>query len=152
MLMMDLDYFKRVNDTYGHRFGDIVLMATAKLLNARLREGDTLARYGGEEFAVILPNTEIGEAFVLASKIRHEVEKQLVHCEEAGIDVNVTISIGAAEWKSGLKRDEFIDMADKAMYESKHRNRNMVTIYTAESRFYTDENEIMKETATGKEH
>jgi len=141
MLMMDLDYFKRVNDTYGHRFGDIVLRATAKLLKDSTRDGDTLARYGGEEFAVILPNTEIGEAFVLASHIRHEVEKQLVHCEESGQDVNVTISIGVAEWRSGLKSGEFIDMADKAMYESKHRNRNMVTIYTAESKYYSEKGE-----------
>ncbi len=136
-LMMDLDYFKKVNDTYGHRFGDVVLMETAKLLKESFRKGDTLARYGGEEFGVILPNTDIGEAFVLASHIRHEVEQQTVHCRESGVDVNVTISIGVAEWKRGLKRGDLIDMADKALYESKNRNRNMVTIYTDECRnFY----------------
>ncbi|WP_418792161.1 GGDEF domain-containing protein [Phosphitispora sp. TUW77] len=137
MIMMDLDYFKNVNDQYGHRFGDIVLRSTAKVMKKNIRPTDILARYGGEEFAAILPNTESFEASAIASRIRHEVEKQLVHCEEFNTDVNVTISIGVAQWSRGIKRDEFIDMADKAMYESKHMSRNRVTTYTEGYKYKT---------------
>ncbi|PKM80271.1 MAG: hypothetical protein CVU89_14340 [Firmicutes bacterium HGW-Firmicutes-14] len=130
MLMMDLDYFKQVNDTYGHVFGDLILRSTAEIMKKNLRKGDILARYGGEEFALVMPHTEIGDAFVIASRIRDEVEKRTTCCDRTGKGVVVTISIGVAEWRPGMTRNELIERADRAMYESKHRNRNLVTVFT----------------------
>jgi diguanylate cyclase (GGDEF)-like protein len=88
-----------------------------------------LARYGGEEFAVILPGTRTDIAYQLACRLRERMERHSVFNEETGDNVTVTISIGIAGWQPGMNRNEFINRADKAMYESKHRDRNTVTIF-----------------------
>lgn len=129
VLMIDLDNFKYINDSYGHSFGDLILKSTAKILKDNMRSGDVLARYGGEEFTAIISGVDINEACMLASRLREQVEKHSVKCNQAGLDVSVTVSIGIAGWTPGLTRGELIDRADKAMYQSKYRDKNAVTVY-----------------------
>lgn len=130
MLMLDLDYFKQVNDTYGHRFGDLVLAETARIIKSISRKEDTVARYGGEEFAIILPGVDSGTAYEIACRIRAAVEQHIVHSEEGRFQARVTISIGVAGWASGMTKNGLIDRADLAMYLSKRQSRNIVTVYT----------------------
>lgn len=128
LLIIDLDNFKNINDTYGHSFGDIILRATAKLLKDSLRSGDILARYGGEEFAVILPGTSVECAYRLACRLRERMEKSSVRNEDTAKNVTATISIGLAEWQPGMTRNDLINRADKAMYRSKAKDRNTVSV------------------------
>jgi two-component system cell cycle response regulator len=100
LLMMDLDYFKQVNDTYGHLAGDAVLREVAQIGRQRLRPGDTLARYGGEEFCAVLPETSVQGAVRLARELRERIEGHRFVFE--GQSIQVTVSIGAAELRDGL--------------------------------------------------
>ena len=132
LLMLDMDYFKRINDTFGHRFGDMVLSEIARIIKGVCREYDKVSRYGGEEFAVILPGISVSEAFNVASRIRETVEGHIFHCDGKKMQIKVTISIGVAQWEPGMTKNEIIDRADKAMYMSKKQSRNIVTVYTTE--------------------
>lgn len=133
-IMLDIDYFKHVNDTWGHSAGDYVLKNVAKIIAQELREYDIASRYGGEEFCILLPDTKIKEAIFVAQRLRMAVEKTEINISEdqiLGKDMlNVTISIGVSEF------DETIDMpeklhqnADIALYEAKRRGRNRVIVY-----------------------
>jgi len=129
-IMMDLDFFKAVNDNYGHREGDIVLKKLGLILIEATRVGDLVARYGGEEFAVVLPNTPITEAKIVADRIKSMVESsQFSENLKKG---KITVSIGVADLKSGRVNSaiELAELADKAVYASKSAGRNMVTIYS----------------------
>lgn len=131
LLMVDIDRFKRVNDTHGHLAGDAVLAAVAACLGQGLRTQDALGRYGGEEFLVVLPGTDAAGAARLAEHLRQQVEKMAVPW--AGQAVRVTISIGVhAQVPSGAARvDAMIDTADQAMYTAKRSGRNRVAILEA---------------------
>ncbi|MGE4294709.1 MAG: diguanylate cyclase [Campylobacterales bacterium] len=121
LLVLDIDHFKRVNDTFGHLAGDRVLEGLAKELTATLRTSDLLSRWGGEEFAVLLPHTDCEGARQAAEKLRQAVET----CEFEGPG-RITISIGAATWQTGEEMDAFFDRADRALYEAKKQGRNRV--------------------------
>lgn len=130
VLMLDLDHFKRINDTYGHTFGDKVLKAMAKLMKSLLRKGDCIARYGGEEFIIVLTETEIVTALEIAERIRKTVEDFSIFNEDADSFVKLTISIGAAQMSKDTHYiDDLIKNADKALYLSK-THRNMVSGFT----------------------
>lgn len=123
LLIFDLDYFKEVNDTYGHQVGDRVLEGFAKLVAAEVRESDVLARYGGEEFALVLPDTDILGARLVAEKIRERAEQQVyIHKKNT---INVTVSVGGCQLCDHMKHpSELIDFADDALYQAKAMGRN----------------------------
>ena len=127
LLLLDLDHFKKVNDTYGHQVGDQLLIRFAKVIEPILRKSDILARVGGEEFAVLLFKTESEGAYHLAEKIREEVAKVVIKCKDQ--DVFVTTSIGVAQnSKRDKDFDEIFARADKALYKAKKQGRNRVSI------------------------
>ena len=128
LLMVDLDHFKQVNDTYGHKAGDMVLKRVGEILTDTFRGTDLAARYGGEEFVVLLPHTTEEDAWTLAERVREAIQASRFHFD--GHDFVVTASIGVASVEAGAltKDDDLIIKADKALYEAKHNGRNMVVI------------------------
>lgn len=124
LLMIDIDHFKKINDTYGHQAGDTVLSGLAGLIKEKLRETDLLARYGGEEFCLVATGTEQAGALVLAERVRALVEQASFLHDETPIAV--TISIGVSTWEASLKEDheELIRRADAALYRAKNQGRN----------------------------
>jgi diguanylate cyclase (GGDEF)-like protein len=129
LVLLDIDFFKRVNDTYGHATGDIVLKNLAKWVTDTCRNTDVSARYGGEEIAVILPYTSIAGAQEFAERLRLKVSQQVVRDPEEKAEFRVTVSIGVAQWEQGLNAMDMIKRTDAALYHSKHMGRNRVTIY-----------------------
>ena len=125
-MMIDIDFFKKVNDTYGHASGDEVLRTVASVIKAQLRESDIPARYGGEEFAVLLPYTHIDEAKIVGERLRKAVEETTVQLDD--LTINVTISMGLAEFTQEETGEELFARADKALYEAKDGGRNRVCI------------------------
>ena len=123
--MMDLDYFKKVNDSYGHLVGDKVLQKTSQTISQGLRTYDSLCRYGGEEFIVLLPDTKLDEAKKVLERVRKNVEEQIVDTVE-GQKIQVTISAGMTEVDNNKSLSENIDIADKALYKAKSEGRNRV--------------------------
>ena len=127
LLMVDIDHFKKINDTYGHPAGDAVLRSVARTLSRLVRETDLVARYGGEEFAILLVKASCAQAAKLAERIREMVERHPVQWE--GSAIAVTISIGAACYPEDAdERAALIARADRALYASKHLGRNRVTL------------------------
>ena len=127
LIMLDIDHFKRFNDTYGHQVGDQVL----KLLALTLREGtkgqDTAARYGGEEFAIILPLTDLGGAFKLADNLRKKISIKELRNKTTNEKLGqITVSAGVAQFDMGEPIPQFIARADEALYMAKHAGRNRV--------------------------
>jgi diguanylate cyclase (GGDEF)-like protein len=122
LLFIDVDHFKRINDTYGHETGDQVLKRIIRLTRGCLRSGDTVARWGGEEFVVLLPATDLNGALLIAEKIRHRIGVE--HFDELATGLQVTVSIGCAEMSSSEGLNELVARADRALYEAKHRGRN----------------------------
>lgn len=132
LVLLDIDYFKRVNDTYGHATGDIVLKNLAKWVTEATRTTDVVARYGGEEIAVILPHTGVAGAQEFAERLRQKIASQVVHDPEENAKFRVTISVGVAQWEQGLTPIELIKRADAALYHSKNSGRNRVSLYQDE--------------------
>ena len=127
ILMLDIDFFKKINDTYGHAAGDIVLEAVAKIIKSCTRNVDTAARYGGEEFVVMLNNTPPSAALAVAERIRKLVEDKIILYD--GQNIKVTISIGVSSYNFDLEpAKSIVERADKALYESKQNGRNRVTL------------------------
>jgi diguanylate cyclase (GGDEF)-like protein len=127
LLMMDLDDFKLVNDTYGHQQGDEVLAQVAGVLRDHSRELDTPARYGGEEMAVVLPQTDVEGAEMLAERIREAVEALRVPRVRGGGVLRVTASFGVASVPdTAPDRDSLIAAADAALYRAKGAGKNRV--------------------------
>ncbi len=125
LLMIDIDHFKKVNDTYGHLIGDIVLKGIARTLQEQTRRSDFVGRYGGEEFLVILPETSLDKALILAEKLRKQVA-ELVIPADGQVLKDITISIGATEYEDDPNIDEFINRSDKWLYAAKENGRNQV--------------------------
>jgi diguanylate cyclase (GGDEF)-like protein len=124
LMMADIDYFKNINDTYGHPVGDTVLTSVANKLQSRVRKSDLVFRYGGEEFMIILPQTGIYKAGLLAERIRTVVEKMKING-----DLSATISIGISQYHDGLSPDELIKQVDMGLYLAKGKGRNRVEYY-----------------------
>ncbi|MGR3302668.1 MAG: diguanylate cyclase [Candidatus Scalindua sp.] len=132
-LLLDLDYFKEVNDTFGHTFGDMVLREFSTCLKQEARKTDIPFRYGGEEFMLLLPNTDIGGALNVAEKIRSACEVKKY--DDGNNSTTVTVSIGIASVKQHQLVDdkELMAFADKALYRAKTEGRNRVAVYMKES-------------------
>jgi diguanylate cyclase (GGDEF)-like protein len=127
VLMMDIDHFKRINDTYGHGVGDQVIKALAEVATKGLRPTDILARYGGEEFVVTLPETDGDVAHLVAERLRASLEQAVVKADGVG-EVRFTVSIGVATFATGVALARAMERADQALYRAKDGGRNRVEI------------------------
>ena len=128
LLMLDIDFFKEINDKYGHGGGDEVLRHFARLLKKDLRQMDITGRVGGEEFSIILPHTDLGGAYTIAERLRQNIEATPAVYQ--GNWIFFTVSIGAASYQKGMKsQDEIFKMADNALYKAKSHGRNLVVTY-----------------------
>lgn len=130
LCMADLDHFKRINDTYGHPAGDMVLTEIGRMLKQCIRQSDLVCRYGGEEFAVILPNTDAEKARVVSERFRKRVgEHDFKHKSS---HFGITVSIGIALYNNEVDKSpmEFVEMADRDLYQAKEAGRNMVVVGT----------------------
>lgn len=139
LLMIDLDHFKRLNDSLGHVFGDRVLANLGQVLRANVKGKDTAARYGGEEFAVILPETPRGGAVGLAEALRARVAASRIKRsgDKEALIGNITVSIGVADYIAEESATDLVSRADRALYAAKMQGRNRVVLAqrpTAESR------------------
>jgi diguanylate cyclase (GGDEF)-like protein/PAS domain S-box-containing protein len=124
LLMLDIDYFKKINDTYGHGAGDEVLRHIAYLIRQGLRQVDMPGRFGGEEFAIILPHTDLDGAYLTAERMRQCIEN--TPAVYNNIEIPFSVSIGVATYQDGIKNeDEIYKMADDALYEAKRKGRNL---------------------------
>ncbi len=126
LLILDIDFFKRYNDTWGHMEGDKVLMRIGHIINACMRSMDTAYRYGGEEFAILFPETDLKMAGVVGNRIKDKIATKVFR-PEPGKTQSVTVSIGAGELVDGEDFTTFIKRTDKAMYKSKQAGRNTLT-------------------------
>jgi len=133
LMMLDIDHFKKVNDTFGHAAGDKVLYKIASLLKNSVRKDDTVARYGGEEFVLILPGAKLEVTSMIAERIRKLVETTLFDVGNA--QIHLTISLGISNFPSNRARskEELVKMADLALYNAKRGGRNRVCIFTGYS-------------------
>ncbi len=122
LILMDVDHFKEVNDTYGHLVGDRVLIDCAAQLRDSLRKSDSVGRWGGEEFLVLAPNTGRDGALALAESMRQKVASYRYREEE-----NITVSLGVAEYRSGENIFDTVRRADEALYRAKAGGRNRVS-------------------------
>lgn len=127
-VMIDIDYFKKVNDTYGHLSGDIILKEIACLLMGAVRKGDIVGRYGGEEFSIVLPGTNEVDAFMLCERIRSKIEDFSFDIGDETIAVTVSIGICSHDFKNIITEKEIIKKADNELYKAKHNGRNRVEI------------------------
>jgi len=130
LMMLDLDHFKQINDLHGHALGDQTLSQVAQLLFKAMRRTDIVARYGGEEFVIILPETTLSDAKIVAERIRRDIDR----CEFPSLTpgqppLRVTISIGVASFPLNAdSKDDLIAKADSMMYRAKGRGRNQVIL------------------------
>lgn len=127
VVMLDIDHFKKVNDTYGHQAGDKVIQSLAKVISDTIRETDNAGRYGGEEFAILLPDTSVEAAVTVAERLRVAAEQQVVTHEDDRIQY--TISIGAAQFSAHFETAlVWLEHADQALYAAKEGGRNQVVL------------------------
>ncbi len=135
VLLLDIDHFKRVNDTYGHQAGDLALSTLGGLLKTALRDLDVVARYGGEEFLLICVNTPADGAAIVAERLRQMVESQQVRVADGSGEsrnISITISIGVACLSGGIdSKGKLVEAADRALYRAKEEGRNRVIIAPA---------------------
>jgi diguanylate cyclase len=129
IIILDLDYFKAINDTHGHYVGDVVLQEVAEKIRGTIRRQDTPCRYGGEEFAVLLPETDLFAADSIGRRLQQVIEETNIETEKGPF--SVTISVGIATLPEGdhTQVDVLIDRADQALYEAKRAGRNQVKVW-----------------------
>lgn len=128
VIILDIDYFKQFNDTYGHRCGDYILQYISKFLGERIRRGDVLCRYGGEEFVVFMPNAPLESAYRRAEDWRNEIANAFIEYE--GLHLKTSFSAGVAAFPlHGSTSDAILTAADKALYQAKNGGRNRVVLY-----------------------
>lgn len=131
LLLMDIDHFKDVNDTYGHPCGDMVLKETASIFKAGLRRSDVIARYGGDEIAVVLPEADSATALEVAEKLRLTLEQKSFVWDQAVFSVTCSAGVASTADQGVRDWDQLLDSADKALYRAKESGRNVVGTFTA---------------------
>ncbi|QLI81582.1 GGDEF domain-containing protein [Chitinibacter fontanus] len=127
LIMIDFDHFKQVNDLHSHQIGDEVLKQGSKILLQLTRETDLLARFGGEEFVLVLPRNDASIALRIAERMRQEIARH--DWDKVSTGLQVTISLGCAQWQPAMSIDELMAAADQALYQAKHQGRNQVCLY-----------------------
>ena len=133
-IMTDIDFFKQVNDTYGHAIGDIVLKTVSMVIKSQLRDYDIAGRYGGEEFTILLPYTNINDAKMVAERLRASIAKKTIDISKVVPDsphknINVTISLGVHQLSKDDNEVDLLQKADEALYRAKGNGRNKVVVY-----------------------
>lgn len=129
LLMIDLDQFKQINDRFGHRVGDEILVLLAGILKSSVKGRDTVARYGGDEFAVLLPQSRLDEAKSLAQELCSSVRGREVRAKSSGTSFgHMTVSIGVAEYQKGEGAASLIDRTDAALYQAKEAGRDQYSV------------------------
>ena len=131
LLMLDIDNFKSYNDKYGHAIGDIILQKVAKSISSSLRrETDMVARFGGEEFVILLPNTDSNSGLNVAEKIRTNIEKLDIQCEDSNSIINMTVSIGISSLEDNkLNTTNLLKQSDNALYLAKSKGKNNSQVF-----------------------
>ena len=119
VLLIDVDFFKKINDTYGHDKGDFVIKRISNLLKQNIRDSDICARWGGEEFLILVPNNNLDGALILANNLKELIEKNNFEIKE-----NVTISIGVSTFDENSSQEKLLKSADIALYKAKENGRN----------------------------
>jgi len=133
LLMLDIDHFKKFNDTFGHRIGDEVLKVVGRVLKSSVKGRDAPVRYGGEEFAVILPQTDLEDAATVGDQLRANLASRQLKSKKTGESYGtITISVGAAQYRVGEPAGEWLQRADDALYQAKRDGRNRVVAEAAE--------------------
>lgn len=127
VVLLDLDYFKKINDQYGHDIGDIVLKRVANLLKVGVREQDIVGRFGGEEFILILKNTTLPQAVEIAERCRISIENEIVELNDAQT-LHISASFGISLAKPDASKEQITRWADEALYQAKHQGRNCICI------------------------
>jgi two-component system cell cycle response regulator len=125
-MMLDIDFFKTINDSYGHQTGDDVLVEVGRRMQRAVRDRDDVARYGGEEFFILLRNIDFARARVIAERLRRLISDHPFHIQ--GLQIDVTLSIGLTYLRREDSAESFIARADKALYDAKHQGRNCVVV------------------------
>ena len=123
--MFDIDYFKKINDTYGHKAGDTVLISLSKLIKNNIRKVDVFSRIGGEEFAIILPNTDLQKAKELANKLKNLVEEYILVIDNQEIRITISIGLSTLDEKNQTY-NQLLKIADTNLYEAKSKGRNTI--------------------------
>ncbi len=131
VLMLDADHFKRVNDTYGHKTGDKVLIELASKAEKALRDKDIVARYGGEEFVIFLPEITAAQAYKVADRLRQSISTIVVYSDD-GQEVRFTVSIGVSSSEISDNVDTLVKTADEALYKAKESGRNRVEVFSSD--------------------
>ncbi|GAA4098218.1 diguanylate cyclase [Zhongshania borealis] len=127
IMVLDIDHFKAVNDTYGHAAGDVALKHVVNILNTNLREYDQVGRYGGEEFVILLPSTDVNEAWGVAERVRSAIQFQpTVLNDDTKVDMTVSIGIAQFNRSRDINQNAFFERADKALYTAKQSGRNRI--------------------------
>jgi len=128
LVMLDIDHFKNVNDSYGHMVGDAVIRHLSSVIREHVRETDISGRYGGEEFVILLADTSLKGAYVFAERLRKEIEQAVIKYND--IELHYTISLGVAEVEASIKNyKKWIECTDSALYRSKESGRNKVSLH-----------------------
>ena len=127
LLMIDIDWFKKYNDNYGHLFGNLILRDLAQIIKGCIRDVDILVRYGGEEFVVILPQTSKEDARNIGERIRSKVEQTQFEDKDEKLKVKITVSLGVATYpENGVDPEELIKRVDQALYLAKGKGKNLI--------------------------
>lgn len=139
ILLLDIDHFKKFNDTYGHQVGDFVLTEFSTILKENVRKYDIVARYGGEEFVVILPETDLEDAINVAEKLRTSIESADFDDNRETYSVRASFGVSSAKpaTEDNFSKDVFISQADQALYEAKEKGRNQVVSYSPKKKWYS---------------
>jgi len=131
---MDIDYFKNLNDTYGHLCGDYVIKAVSKLLKSNVRGTDLVARYGGDELAIMLIETDAESALEVAEKLKDQIESQTFKWHTNQLSVNLSIGVATAPAPDIREVNDLVQAADQALYQAKRAGRNTVVVFGQEER------------------
>lgn len=142
-IMADLDYFKDINDRFGHIFGDVALRQISEIVQNMVRRGDVAARYGGDEFVILLPHTEADGAMILADRIRTELYSKSI-CDTGTEKIHITASFGISSLMPGsvLSREDLLNKADDALYQAKKEGKNRISVWDENLEFLNNNEEL----------